>query len=503
MTIGTADPTAVTVYAGTWNAFTGSTSYSMTGGSGVTAVTDSTNNTYIRTSTGGQVAYDVANPALGGSAVQRMRIGATIKNGDGNPANIFLTTTVDTSASWNGYPNTSTAQTVYTGWLARATPISSTEINAAVIEVISYSTALRFTKLWLEYDRVSTPAGTPTIAAVNTDRPTITWNFVDADGGVQASAVVKVFSAAQMAAGGFNALTSTPLWSGTVNGTAQTITPSAAIVTNNLVYRPWVQVFKNISPTVIASTISSATTTYTASWTAPAAPTLTGTYATSSARVLLTSTGQAAPYQTIIFRGTALGTALDPLFTVLKDTSTDSDGVVTVYDYYMSRGTDVVYGSYQTTGTVTPYLQSAVTYATVTVGSALNWELRSVEEPATYVNITVPVTGISFEQYEGQTVYRPIGSNYPVVVAGNIGGDDGTMTIVTTSQSKWDDIKEILDLQSNLYLVSPFPNSSGTSRRWFIRVTGRSWVESGVPAAQVRTATVSFVEVEGPEVAAD
>jgi hypothetical protein len=51
--------------------------------------------------------------------------------------------------------------------------------------------------------------------------------------------------------------------------------------------------------------------------------------------------------------------------------------------------------------------------------------------------------------------------------------------------------------------VSPFVDSNNLARRWFIRVTGRSWVESGVPAAQVRTATVSFVEVAAPEVAAD
>jgi hypothetical protein len=375
-------------------------------------------------------------------------------------------------------------------------------LNAAYIQVASISTALRFTKLWMEYDLTSTPAGTPAVSAVTTDRPTITWTFSDADGFVQASAVVKIFSSAQYSAAGFDASTSTPLWSGTVNGTAATITPSTAIIGTTLPtsrYKPFLQVFKNIDATSIPGAWTSATTMSSSVYTAPASPSIVTTWSSALARVQITTEGLAAPYKTFVFRGTALD---DPLLQVLKET-TDTDGTVITYDHFVPRSTAVVYGVYITTGTVTPFLSSTATLSTVTTGTVTNWELRSVNNPATYLNTSVPVTAISFEQYEGQTVYRPIGSNYPVVVAGNIGGDDGTMTITTTNQTVWDDIKEILDLQSDLYLVSPFVDSTGLARRWFIRVTGRSWVESGVPAAQVRTATVSFVEVEAPEVAAE
>ena len=281
-----------------------------------------------------------------------------------------------------------------------------------------------------------------------------------------------------------------------------TITPSTAIIGTTLPtsrYKPFLQVFKNIDATSIPGAWTSATTMSSSVYTAPASPSIVTTWSSALARVQITTEGLAAPYKTFVFRGTALD---DPLLEVLKET-TDTDGTVITYDHFVPRSTAIVYGVYVTTGTVTPFLSSTATLSTVTTGTVTNWELRSVNNPATYLNTSVPVTGISFEQYEGQTVYRPIGSNYPVVVAGNIGGDDGTMTITTTNQTVWDDIKEILDLQSDLYLVSPFVDSTGLARRWFIRVTGRSWVESGVPAAQVRTATVSFVEVAAPEVAAE
>jgi len=503
MTISTAVPNGYTAGLGTFNAYNGSTALGI--GSAVTVVTDSSNNTYIKATAASPIAtilYDLGNATTGGSSIVRIRHGGIVKNGDGNFAGIQVTnpdTTYTIYAAWSGYPNTSTAATVYTGWYAATTALSTTFVNATTFYWLTSSTAVRLTKAWMEYDLTSTPVGTPAVSAVTTDRPTITWTFSDGDGYSQASAVVKVFSSAQYSAAGFDAGTSTSLWSGTVNGTAATITVGSSIVVNGNKYKPFLQVFKNISPTSINGAWTSATTVSTATFTPPNAPTLSATWSTANARVELTAVGSAAPYRIIVFRGTALD---DPNYQLIRS-GTYTGGTSQPRDYFVPRSTAVVYGAYVTTGTVTPFLQSAVTLATVTTGTATTWELRSVDEPLTYLNTSVPVTAISFEQYEGQTVYRPIGSNYPVVVAGNIGGDDGTMTITTTNQTVWDDIKEILDLQSDLYLVSPFVDSTGLARRWFIRVTGRSWVESGVPAAQVRTATVSFVEVEAPEVAAD
>lgn len=507
MTVSTAVPNGYNVTIGTWNAFNGSTALGI--GSAVAVITDSSNNTYIRgtalTSGFAQINYDLASVIATGSAVYGVRAGAVIKNGDGSAATIRITLPATASSGsvlgplWYGYPNTSTASTVYSGWLARSTAWGTADLNVATLLISTFGTALRFTKAWMEYDLTSTPVGTPAVSAVTTDRPTITWTFADGDGYLQSSAVVKVFSSAQYSAGGFDAGTSTSLWSGTVRGTAATITVGSAIVVNGDKYKPFLQVFKDIDGTSINGAWTSATTVSTANFTPPNAPSCTAVWSTANARVELTVVGSAAPYRIIVFRGTAL---TDPNYQLLSS-STYSGGTAQPRDYFVPRSTAVVYGAYVTSGTVTPFLQSAVTLATVTTGTATTWELRSVDSPLTYSNLAVPVTGISFEQYEGQTVYRPIGSNYPVVVAGNIGGDDGTMTITTTNQTVWDDIKEILDLQSDLYLVSPFVDSNNLARRWFIRVTGRSWVESGVPAAQVRTATVSFVEVAAPEVAAD
>lgn len=512
MTVSTAVPNGYNSIVGTWNAFSGSTALGI--GSAVAVVTDSSNNTYVRstalTSGFAVLEYDLASVTVGSSAISRVRAGVIVKNGDGNPASIRMftpsTSSIGTAAGplSTTYYNASTAGTIYTGWWTQSTAWGTADANLMTMRISSFGTALRWTKAWMEYDLVSIPAGTPAVTAVNTDRPTVTWTFSDADGFLQASAVVKIFSSAQYSAGGFSASTSTPLWSGTVNGTASTITPSTAIVTNGLFYKPFLQVFKNVDQTVIPqASFASATAVSTASFTAPAAPTVQTTWDNTYKRVQVTVTGGTSPYRIVIFRGTAYNDeANDTNYALLKD-SRQSDGTSNAYDYFVPRGTQIVYGALTNTGTVTPFLQSAVTRSTVTTGSATAWELRSVDDPNTYYNFTVPVTGINFDQYEGQTVFRPLGSNYPVVVAGDIGGDDGSMTIVTTNQTTWDNIKTMLDLQSDLYLVAPFVDSNNLARRWFVRVTGRSWVESGVPAAQVRTATVSFVEVEPPAVAAE
>ena len=501
MTVGTANPTVASVIYGTWNAFSGSTALGI--GSAVAVLTDSSNNTYVRTSTGGQISYSLADlPALGGSAVVRVRAGAVVKNGDGSGLQIFLySSPID--VQWVGYPNTSTAATVYTGWSTYATPLGTASVNSAVADILSYGTAARITKLWMEYDLASVPTATPSIVSNTTDRPTVTWTFADTDGYVQASAVVKVYSSAQVVAAGFSASTSTPLWSGTVNGTASTITPSTAIVSNGLYYKPFIQVYKNVPPTVVPSTTFASAVAYTlATFTKPTTPTIDPQWDATYRRVQVTVNGGTSPYRIIIFRGSVYNDPNDANYALLKD-SRSSDGTSTAYDYFVPRGTSITYGAITNTGTVTPFLQSSVATAAVATGSATAWELRSVDDPNTYYNFTVPVTGISFDQYEGQTVFRPLGSSYPVVASGDIGGDDGSMTVVTTNQTTWDNIKTMLDLQSDLYLVAPFVDSNNLARRWFVRVTGRNWVESGVTSAQVRTATVSFVEVEPPAVAAE
>lgn len=512
MTVGTANTSGTpTIQAGGYNAFSGSTALGI--GSASAVLSDSSNNTYVRATAGvaginySSITYDLGNPSVGGSAVARVRAAFTWKNGDGAPANFKLlipasgTVAAQLGPQSANYPSGSSPVTVYSGWWAKSTAWPTSDLNAMQLLSFTSSTALRYTKAWMEFDMVSTPTATPAITSVTTMRPTTTWTFSDADGYTQASAVVKLFSAAQYGAGGFDPATSTALWSGTVNGDAQTITPTTnVIVTNALVYKPFLQVYKNVSGCVIPSAWSSATSTSTSSFTLPPTPTNVITWSTALSRVVFQTSGTVSPYRIIQFRGTALGTA-DPNYTVIKD-SAQADGTATAYDYFVPRGTTITYGAYVASSTA-PFVQSAVAYSTLEVPAATTWELRSVTASTAYMNLAAPVTGISFEQYEGQTVFRPLGSSYPVVVSGDIGGDDGTMQITTTNQTTWDNIKAILDLQSDLYLVAPFADKNNLSRRWFIRVTGRSWTESGIPSAQVRIAQVSFVEVEPPAVAAE
>ncbi len=131
---------------------------------------------------------------------------------------------------------------------------------------------------------------------------------------------------------------------------------------------------------------------------------------------------------------------------------------------------------------------------TVTTLVATDWELRSLDAPTTVVTLAAPVAGLTWNQYEGVTVLRPLGATYPVVVAGDINGDDGTISFTTKTQAQWDTLKTILEAQSDLLLVSPFRDNAGLSEKWVIRLTSRDWSSEGVIGTPVKRVTANFVE---------
>lgn len=90
---------------------------------------------------------------------------------------------------------------------------------------------------------VTSPTGT-----IGTSTPTVTWTYAKgSDGGVQSKAQVKIFTAAQFGAGGFNPETSSPTYdSGVLTGTAVTHTLMDRL-TSGVTYRAYVKVAHTIN----------------------------------------------------------------------------------------------------------------------------------------------------------------------------------------------------------------------------------------------------------------
>jgi hypothetical protein len=360
------------------------------------------------------------------------------------------------------------------------------------MELETFNTTLTAMQLRLEYDYYATPAGTPTSATPSTDKPAITWNFTQADSLAQSSAVVKVFSTAVTGGAGFNAGTSSALYSTVVAGTSLTVTATNGFLTNGLVYRPYVQVIADSYGIPVRGTYTPSTTAYTASFTAPTAPTVSATWSsattgTAQRAVSVTIAGSASPFRyDLLCNGTALVTA-----------GTMATNGTTVYiDRLMPRGTAVSYTARVTTAaTASPQLSSNYGTGTVTPTAATNWEFTSLDTAVSVSDYASPVTAITFTRAEANAVFRPLGSTKAVVISGDMTGDDGSLTWTTSNRAAWETVKNLLTYQGPMRVTSPFTYAAGGNESWVIRLTSRDWSPTGSTAIPVTTANAAFVEV--------
>lgn len=167
----------------------------------------------------------------------------------------------------------------------------------------------------------------------------------------------------------------------------------------------------------------------------------------------------------------------------------------TNYDYEMTRGVSVTYRA-RITATYTGGLIQTSNWTTssgVNVTIAQDWNLKCPQTPAlNLLNVQV-VDKPGEELTEDLGVFRPLDRRYPVVVAGQLGGWDGDLTIVTSYTTDWSALKSLLESQKVLYLESPF----GWSK--YIRITSGAKVEiSGTIGAPRRRISVSYIQVSAP-----
>lgn len=96
------------------------------------------------------------------------------------------------------------------------------------------------TRRWTASTAPTVTVDYPADPTTTTTRPTVSWTYTDAEGDAQVTWKVKVFSAAQYGAGGFNPDTSTATWSGT--GRILVNAVKIPIDLDNATYRAYVQV---------------------------------------------------------------------------------------------------------------------------------------------------------------------------------------------------------------------------------------------------------------------
>ena len=315
---------------------------------------------------------------------------------------------------------------------------------------------------------------------------------------------LKVFTAAQYGAGGFNPSTSTPYWSTTgltapldygdgVTLSSEEMDEVTTRALPNGTYRAYCRGRRIFTSAVFGSW---ATLDFTVSpATPPNTPTLTATKDDATQRV------------TIVVTPVATSGYTSPLITVERSedggtTWTEVRGAVllpgsfgvasTIYDYEAARATTLKYRA-SIEATAGAQFDSAWTTVTVTgTISAAEWTLKAPLAPALNMLSVAVLKDPSYTTEEDVATFRPIGRASPVVVSMALGGADGTMDIDVCSDAEWTALQALRDYQGALLLASPF----GWSR--YIRVLARSWIEYGTVTAARRRVTFGYLEVDAP-----
>lgn len=150
-----------------------------------------------------------------------------------------------------------------------------------------------------------------------------------------------------------------------------------------------------------------------------------------------------------------------------------------------------------------PQMMQSLTSAPVAVatGGDDTWWLKCL------ANATLNRGGVQVIRTPKQTiseqtaVFWPLGRSRPVVVAGEIGGEDGAATIIAGSASAAADLTDLLTHQGVLLLQSPFTGADGVGKQWWVRLVGdRPATLDGTPAAPRATADVTWIDVGPPAV---
>lgn len=341
-------------------------------------------------------------------------------------------------------------------------------LDAASLYVTSSFAALNVYEAYLDVRYVAQPIVTvnaPTGTVTNTTEPIVLWSTVlDADGGEQKYAHVKIFTEAQYTAGGFNPGTSQafadsgelqPTWRDEgiwpvdkqlPNGNYRAYVRSAQLVNGAQHWSPW------------------AFSAFTINVAVPAAPVVGLSADNAAGRVVLTVDDAAGAATTDAFEVQRLeGSTWVPVR--LRDDLEYSPGYLrwaatplNLYDYEAPNGTSTTYraraihdysGSFDSAG----YAAGAWAQAPVTWSSA-QWWLKHPLRPA----LNMPIELFSYSEVvrtARQAAIQPLGATLPVVLSDERAGETGTIIVQARTVAEQDALDALLDTTETLLLQGP------------------------------------------------
>jgi hypothetical protein len=308
-------------------------------------------------------------------------------------------------------------------------------------------------------------AVTLNFAAV-TARPFIKWTFTDTELDAQDSYQVKVFSAAQYGAGGFDPETSAAAWAiGPVNSTALQVSVDENLEPGTT-YKAYVKCSDVGSNNRYSSWASSAANTITV--TLPLVPLMTAvTSVPASARIDVTVTAAAsgAVVQSFMLqRSYDNGASWESVPTATALPITLGQAVVFA-DYTVRPNSQVIYRA-RVSGVSPDVILLTSSWSAVSAAANLAVTAFWLKNPvASSQNMLVHLVGdLDTENEETQGLFKPLGRDRAVVVSGDIYGETFDMTLAFYSEADWLAFEVLRNARTTLLLQSDM------TWQWWLRL---------------------------------
>ncbi len=395
-----------------------------------------------------------------------------------------------------------TSATTFTGPWQTSSPDGTSwtqaDINGLRAKITEYTDTTdraTFYELYIDVDLVTQPTVTtvtaPSGTITTTASPDITWTYTDTDNETQSYYQIKVFSAAQYGAGGFSPATSTATWdSGEIASS-----DDASIVgylLPNATYRCYVRAAKTVNNAPFYSDYTYSS--FVINCTTPTAPTLVASWNSSNGYASFTITGSSLPggYSSqyyVVERSDDSGAT----YSVIRNganivpvsligTASDYEAPRTLTVYYRARAIGITTGSVEIPSSYSTVQQVLIT-------NDATWWFKVPASPSLNVGSINVLNGLNITVEEPNTIFRPLGDDRPIVVAGTLQGKDGRYSITTNNNTQFNAILPVLNYQGTLLVQDPLGNQK------YIRITGRSWTESTVGTVVRRNIDITYVEV--------
>ena len=492
---------------------TGASLYTITGGS-VTinaALSDNADGTFVqKTNTvigPADLILDFGSVTLtSAQRVKQVRLRARISTPtDAGRINVYLGALINRqNYFYSGLAIRGTnAITTFTGPYFTSAPDGSewtqTNLNNLRIKCTEYKDTTdrgRFFELFADVDIAAQPSvGTVSAPSggVTTTTPDITWTYVDAtDNSTQDYYQIKVFSAAQYNAAGWDVETSTPVFeTGIVASTEQNAVVGELLTPGT--YRCFVKVAKDINGTPFFSTYNFSE--FSVSYTTQSVPTMVVSWSSTLGRA------------SFVNQGTSLGAGLTSQYHQIE--RSDDEGVT--YNYIrggeqveLNASNQSVTSDHEAPRGITAYYRcravgvdsNSIEYPSgysvtqqVLITNDETWWFKAVEDSdLNYGGIRV-LKELDVQVDEPNIIFRPLGSNYPLIISGPLQGEDGSYNIKTVTEEEWDEIFPLLIHQGKLLVQDPFGNQK------YIRITDRKWTAETQSGNIYRDITANYVEV--------